>query len=50
MLGDSLTSDMAGAARLGMGHALTMTGVTTWEILNHVPEERRPELIFESIG
>lgn len=49
MLGDSLTSDIAGANRNGLCSALVMTGITGYEQLPQIPEIQRPDLIFSGV-
>ncbi|MBE6380990.1 MAG: HAD-IIA family hydrolase [Lentisphaerae bacterium] len=50
MVGDSLTSDIAGAEALGMPNALVLSGITTPEIFAKTSIEKRPALVFDSIG
>ena len=49
MVGDSLTSDIAGAQAINMPCALVMTGITTPELLAKTAPEKRPGLIFDSL-
>ena len=50
MVGDSLSSDIAGARALGMKSVLVMTGITTPEILRAAPEKMRPDWVCDSVG
>lgn len=50
MLGDSLTSDIAGAKAIGITSALLMTGITTPEKLATAPETLQPDLTFEGLA
>lgn len=49
MVGDSLTSDIAGANACGMGSALVLTGITGLDAALNAPPEKRPGFIFKSI-
>ena len=49
-VGDSLTSDIAGARRAGMRSVLVLTGITTPEILSRAAPELRPDHVCEAIG
>lgn len=50
MIGDSLTSDIAGARNINMPCALVMTGITTAMLLAKTAPEKHPELIFDTLS
>jgi len=50
MIGDSLTSDICGANRVGMTSALVMTGITTAARAAEATLELKPKLIFNTLG
>lgn len=49
MVGDNLTSDIAGARANGLSSALVLTGVTGRELLAQAAEDQKPDLVFSSI-
>lgn len=49
MIGDRLDTDIAGAARAGLVSALVLTGVSSREEVDTVPEELRPDHIVPTI-
>ena len=49
MLGDSLASDILGANRVGMFSYLLLTGVTTAELAESAPPDRKPAKIFDTL-
>lgn len=50
MLGDSLTSDIAGANAIGINSVLLMTGITTPDKLANAAEDIRPSMVFAHLG
>jgi len=50
MVGDSLTSDICGANRLGMTSALVLTGITTAAQASAAEAELRPHFVFNTLG
>lgn len=49
MVGDSLASDIYGANRNGLFSCLVLSGITTAELAEKAPAERKPQAIFKSV-
>ena len=49
MVGDSLASDIFGANVNGLFSCLVLSGITTMELAENAPVERKPQAIFKSV-
>jgi len=49
MVGDSLASDICGANANGLFSCLVLSGITTMELAEKAPAERKPHAIFKSV-
>jgi phosphoglycolate/pyridoxal phosphate phosphatase family enzyme len=49
MVGDRAETDILGAKRVGLHTVLTLTGVTTVEMLERLPEEQRPDHVVRDL-